>query len=539
MPEIPRYNRQVLPGRVPRAARLPLALPSFGGRALAEGLASMGTLVEQLDEAEAVSFTSKVSAEAIQHFTSRVPEAQREAPEGASGFAGVFDAEVKDYITKALKAAPSDQARELTEARLKELNLKILKENVTFEGNAGRAQRLSDIDQSRKALARSAFDAPDRSGEFLAQARGDLAAAADTWMLPLDISDRQGLAEKEIAQAAIKGLIAREPSTAVAALEAGHFDIGLDATTKASLVSQAKEASAAMERDRRAAEKAARRAEERALEDAQRATQDLFIARLADPNHPDGPLTYMDVLNSNLDPVGVGSKDAFRVKIKKQLSGEDLNVTDPRLYRDRAGRIATGEISDTRALIGDIGNGLSNNDYERLARKIENASTAKGRDEQQRIEEVLGDAKKELSGSNIFRGINDIVGNRLVRLFDLDLEDALEKGVAEGRSVREMLDVRRPDNVVHPLIQKYSRTQVERLRDDAQEVAGKTAGRGVGEWFLQWLGLDDEDGGGGAPAPALEAPDDPVGAETAIPPRKPGESTSEWYKRTGRKRPGR
>ncbi len=497
MAEIPRYERTRRPARTGRGPRLPIEQPSGGTRALSEAFGFLGQLAAKRDESEAVSFASRVSAEAARHFSIRLPEAQRQAPEGAAGFAGAMDVEIQEYVADALKAAPSDLAREMAGERLSKFQVELFEGAVTFEAAAGRNKYLVDFDRGLDALSVAAFNDPGGSGKYLAQARGDLVAADDTWMLPNDVSERRSRLAPAIATAAVKGLIATEPRAAVAALDGGVFDAGLDAVIKAALKKSATEAVDAIERESKAAVKAAEAAAKKAKKEARAATQNDYLARLKDPGQK--PPSVREILASNLEPVGQGSKKTFVDLIEKKLQGEDLNFTDPRVYRDRQEKIANGEITDSRALLADIGNGLSITDYERLEGDIEKARTVKGKAELALKEQALDRGRRRLTTTDNFLGIKDPEGEDRIDAFRRDLEDALQDGEMAGKTWKDMTDPRHPDFITDKLIELYEEGPREMLRRQVRTFAGE-AGEAAGD------------------APDL---------------RKPGETIAEWRKRTG------
>lgn len=498
MPEIPRYQRTQLPAASGRGARLPIGQPTGGGRALAGAFGFLGQLAADLEESEAVSFTSLESAKMMRRYSIRGPEARGQAPEGAPGFAPMMDAEVGDDIDEVLARAPNDQARELFQERATEFRTKFFASNMTFEVAAGRKKRLTDFDRGIAALGVATFNDPGGAGKYLAQGRGDLTAAAATWMLPVDASERRSRLEPAIATAAVRGLIVTNPKAAVAALDAGVFDAGLDATIKATLGKSAKEAVDAMEREREAAVKAAEKAAAKARKEAQAATQNDYLARLKDPEKK--PPGVGEILASNLEPTGQGSKKTFIDLAEKKLRGKDLDFTDPRVYRARREAILDGSISDPETLLDDVGRGLGITDYERLAADIEKGRTEKGKAELGLRKRALQLAAKELVTSNSLLGISDPEGERRLYALEFELDEALGKGEAAGKSYRSMLDPGSPDYVLGPLIETYRESPLEAMARQAREFSGKPAA--------------------------------PAGAAPAA--RKPGESIAEWRKRTGR-----
>lgn len=499
--EIPRYQRSVAAVGPARAARLrPSAAGGVFGAA-AQGLETVAGILADREEAEAVAFASKVSAEAARHFSIRGHQAKAQAPEGATGFAGAFDAEIDTYAKDILAQAPNDTARELASARLGKLRENLFEDALDFEVKATQRQRLTDFDTGINALTTAAFNDPGGAARYLAQAEGDLKAAASVWMLPQDVSERRGKLAEGIAGAAVKGLIAADPAAALAALDQGVFDPGLDGTAKSTLRKSATEALDAVERERKAAAKEAERLAEKAQKDRREGLQNDFLTRLNDPQAP--VPTVREVLSSDLSPAGAGSKKTFIDLIEKKRSGADLNVTDPRVYRARRAAIEGGLLRGAEALIPDIGNGLSITDYERLKSDMARASTDRGKADLSLRGRAAALAKRELVNSKPLLGINDRAGERRLYALEFELDQKLAEGEQAGKTYQNMLDPRSPDYVLGPLIQTYRRTPDEELADQVRAL--------------------------GALAPGEKTP-----APSADMARLPGETIQQWRERTGK-----
>lgn len=471
MPEIPSYHRNVQVPDVPRGARLPLVLPGYGGQALVQSLADLGAAAQKVDEADAVAYTVRETADAERHSSTLLVEMQQQAPEGAPGFAADVDAKFQAYAADVVARAPNDQARELVNARLTNLGVDLFKRAVSFEAKARRAAKLADIERAGDALAVAAYNDPAGAGRYLTQAHGNLTAADATGITAGDARAEGDKLTAKITEAAVKGLIATEPDVAVSALAVGHFDVGLDAAKKAALVRSAKEASAAAERDRKAAIREADAAAKKLLESEQKATANDFLARLNDPAAGEAaksPPTLREVLASNLEPTGEMSKKMFVGLIEKKRQGADLNVTDPRVYRDLSGQILDGTITDRKQLLPRIGDGLGINDAERLERDIERARTDAGKFDLALKKRTIDFARSQLvGGKGLMPGERDITGEKRLLLFEAELDKNLAKGQRDGKSYSDMLNPLSPDYMSGPLVAKYYLTWPEKLKMQA------------------------------------------------------------------------
>ncbi len=242
----------------------------------------------------------------------------------------------------------------------------------------------------------------------------------------------------------------------------------------------------------------ARVLEDRAKREAQNATQGSFLQRLRDPANPAGMLTTNEILQSNLDPFGQGSQETFLNLMQRQASGADLNTTDPRIYRDLRREVLDGKIKDPREVLDYVSKGLSIGDYQRLETEIDQGRTAQGRADQAAKKRFLDFAEKQITGSNSFLGIRDIVGDQRAYEFEFAVNSAIGKGIAEGKSLQSMLDPRSKD-YLGPMIDQARRTPAERLRDQAAQFRAS-----------------------------------PPSQPADVPARKPGETIGEWRQRTGK-----
>lgn len=508
--EIPRYSSRVgVPG-IPRGQRLSAA--DFGGgtdlSAIGEAVAVVGDVIQKQDEADAVSFASTVTSTAARHFTTRIPELQQTATGNARGYAGTVDAEWDAWIESNVADAPNPLAGKMARERLSQMRQKSFSAAVGFEAQQVHAGRLTDFDTGVDALAVAAFNDPANAAKYLSQGAADLMAAEKTWMLPATATERKQAVIEKITQGALNGLIATAPGDAVAKLKAGYFDGGINAAQKSAFLATAENAVTQMENERAARIREAEAAAEKAEKAARLQTQEDLLARLNDPTQPAPSVS--EIMKTNLDPVGQGSKDFFIKLAHKKMTGAEMNYTDPRKYRDLAGLVAQGKIRDPEVLQMHIGDGLSVEGYGKLKSDIEKAQTTAGQAELAQVRRAVSYAKTQLTGTTIFGGA-DTAGEQRLYSFEFELEREIDKGRAEGKTVEDMLDPTVEGNIINPLIKKYHRTPIERLHDQVQALNPAEP----------------------APRPtAIPASENPA---AAVQQRRPGETIAEYLERTGRK----
>ncbi len=211
---VPRYGESTTvpkPRLDHRASDDPTA--GAGMQALADGLEQVGTIIEQEAEADAVSWVSRVTADAQVHWARREAELRSGAGEGAPGHTQQMGVEWDQWFGQMLEEAPNDLAREMLTERLGDLRSSLRSRAVTFQHGAVTAQRTTDFGLTVDRLAEAVRTGVMSREAALAQFDGDLAGADRTWMLPEAVSDwrarREGLFRQEEVSAAEGRLTAR------------------------------------------------------------------------------------------------------------------------------------------------------------------------------------------------------------------------------------------------------------------------------------------------------------------------------------------
>ncbi len=152
--------------------------------ALADGLETVGAVLQQEAEADAVSWTSRVAAEARVYWARREAELQATAADGAPGHTRQLAGEWEQWLADTLAQAPNDLARDMATDRLSGLWPPLSARAVLFQHGAVIAQRVADFGLTVDALAEAVRIGAMGRDEALTQFDGDLDAAARTWMLP-------------------------------------------------------------------------------------------------------------------------------------------------------------------------------------------------------------------------------------------------------------------------------------------------------------------------------------------------------------------
>jgi hypothetical protein len=210
------------------------------------------------------------------------------------------------------------------------------------------------------------------------------------------LSEKQALALKipgdsELTKNAVRGWIDLNPELAKKQLNEGKWDKSIDGDVKNQLLGQADQAIRARETE----VERQRREQERILQEKQKSTQNDFLQKMAD-----NQLSTKDILNSNLDPFGSGSKEQF-IQLLKTHQNERIR-TDPGTMMMIWDRIHLPDddpkkIRDENDLNPYFGRGLTLENIQALRGEIDGTRSEQGKIEAELKKGVIDVAKGTLT----------------------------------------------------------------------------------------------------------------------------------------------
>lgn len=250
----------------------------------------------------------------------------------------------------------------------------------------------------------------------------------------------------DLTVSAMQGQIAMNPAEAKKILDGTELDNKIDAKTKNSLYDALDQEL----RARRADAAAQDAATLRARTEAQRVTQDGFIKA-----HAEKKLNVRDVLNSNLEAVGSGSKDFF-IKLIEADAEKELTTSDPTTVIDTFRRIRMkdgekGKIydeSDLDELV--LERKLTIADWKMFREEVSGGKSEEGRQMLQWKKNTL-DVAKVLTTTNPLAGVKDQDGDKRLARFEIWFEQEFRKQRAEGVPVAELLSPNSPKWLGHQI----------------------------------------------------------------------------------------
>lgn len=318
--------------------------------------------------------------------------------------------------------------------------------------------------------------------------------------------------EAQLSKAALRGWTQLNPDYAKKKLASGEFDSTLGADGKAQMLGEIDQAVRAkeIEAERRMRE------QERIVKLQQEKTQNSFLQSMVDKN-----LTAKDILNSNLEAFGSGSKEQFLNMLKVANSPDEKLKDDPATTIALFNRIHLpdgdpNKITNDADLNSYFGNGVSMTTLQKLRDEVQGQNTEQGRIDAEMKRQVFEIAKGKLTRSNPLTGFKDPIGDEQMAKFQAWFLETYRTERANGKTAASLLNPTSPE-YLGKQIGSYTRTPQQMLRD---MVPKKPTGDGG-------LAVTPSVPTAGAANSTFIAPPKPK-----KPSRKPGESAADYISRT-------
>ena len=334
--------------------------------------------------------------------------------------------------------------------------------------------------------------------------------------LPAQAAEKLRLeSQNQLAKASIRGWIKLNPDIAREQLDKGKWDSHINGEVKDQLYGEID----TQIRANSVQEERMKKQKEEARQQAQLETQNDFLKRMQT-----GSLSPNDVLNSDLDAFGSGSKEAFirMIEVKNKETNEKKITTDSSVFINLWDRthLPDGDpnkITNENDLNKYFGRGLTVDNINTLRAEIQGKKTIEGGAEAELKKGLMDLAKGKLTRSNPLTGIRDPIGDEnYQRYLNSFLKDYAKKR-QEGMSPEQLLN---PDSkdYLGKNINQYIRSQRDVMRDMVRSQA-RTA-----------VPIPQQD---------LNNPVQAAAAETLttkkLPlPRQPNESAQDYLKRIGK-----
>ncbi len=321
--------------------------------------------------------------------------------------------------------------------------------------------------------------------------------------------------QAELAKSAVRGWIKLDPQLAKKQLDAKQWDNFFDGDAKYQMYGEVKQAESAM----RIEEERRRTEAKRLREEQQTNTQNQMLSAMTE-----NKLSTKEILESNLDPFGSGSKQQFLNMLEAHENSKANKIkTDSGVFISLFEKIHlpdgnTNKIVDENDLNRYLGKGLTIESLNQLRAEMQGKKTQAGSTESELKKGVIDIAKGQLTRSNPLTGIRDPIGDEQQQRFMSWFLTEYEEKRKAGKSATELLDPNSSD-YLGKQIGRFTRSQQQILQDMTRSLAPKPS-------VQPEVAAPVSAGPGTSPTAA------PVSAEPTVNARQPGESAADYLKRT-------
>lgn len=518
MPEIKEYQpRSEVTGPVNtrRATSEDIGGGSRAYEIAGDALQSVGdTITRRAEQAEVSDLNAKMSG-AQAEFTNRWREALRTAKPGDPELATRFLTDFDDNIGKIGDEVGTSAGRRYFNQASAAMRGHFVE--ATFQGQAHLAgvKAKEDYVISLKSLSSTLMNDP--SSFELARGMHDagLESLIEHGGLSREAAEElrtQG--NTDLAKSSIRGWAKLNPEQAKKDLNDGKWDGLVGGDLKNQMLGEVDQEirGRELEAQRRRAE------EERVLKQKQEATQNQFLKTMSDDK-----LSVKDILDSNLDAFGSGSKEQFLQLLETHENQREKRIrTDPGTMIDLFTRIHLPDgdpkqLRDENELNAYFGKGLTMESLTQLRGEVQGRRTVDGGIEADLKKGVIEIAKGALTKSNPMLGIRDSEGDAQMQKFMSYFLTEFSTQRKNGKSAKELLDPDSP-SYLGKEIRRFTRTPTQIINDMVKNANPKPA-----------------EGSGLAAPPASTTPTPGAAGPGSAPPpkavRNPGESAADYLKR--------
>ena len=376
MPVIREYTQQTsTPGPIQRSAYSPDQFGAASGRAMENLGAAVtntaDTVAKRMDQQNTSDVTAKLT-KANADLAIDLQETLRKAEPGDETVFEEYNKRVEETIGKIGEEANTISARSFFQEASARIKGQLSKTAADGQAELAGIKAVTDYQDTINSLSSATLADPSSiqlQRDLHKQAINNLVA---TGRLPREKAiqlEQQG--DTALAKSSIRGWIEMNPSYAKEKLKSGEFDKELGADGKVQMLGEIEQAerAAEVEEERRI------RQQERLAKKQQQQTQNDFLEKMVA-----GDLTTKDILASNLEAFGSGSKEQFIEMLKRANSSEERLKTDSSTMITLFNRIHLpdgdpNKLVDENELNNYFGRGLSMADLNRLRDEMQGKQT--------------------------------------------------------------------------------------------------------------------------------------------------------------------
>lgn len=503
MPELQLFTAE------PRRVSLPetnAGAPFAALRGVAGAIASGADRVLQSVEQSEVSDIQARLAEARSVLTVQLKERSDAAEPGDTEFAYKFTEEATQYLNPLAERVQTRAGRQAYEQLSASLIGDLYERAGLHQATLTGIKAKNDVLNTMERHGNTLLVDPTQFDSILSQTLTGL--ELNPTIPAIVKTELQTTARNELARSAVQGVIHNlDPTLAKQQLMDGQWDPYLKTEHKAMLIAQAEQG---INAQRIEAERQKKLAQEQ-VEAAREQTRNDFMQRFTE-----GELSTQDVLDSNLEAFGDGSKKSFLDMLERKATTPGRIITDIGTKKALFNRIhlpdgTPNKIVDEAELYQWYGRGIDDADLNFLRGEVQMRKTSAGRVESDLRKQFLDTIERQVSTTNLFTGKIDPIGDENFQRFLVWFESEYKRERDAGTPAAALLD---PDNPKY--LGKYAKQFIKDPITQMREMADKVRN----EARPEVRAVPPGEVPAGTPLPA-----------NAPPPRKPGETPEQYLKR--------
>lgn len=464
MPVIREYRQQVnAPGPISQREHSADLYGAAEGRALegaGQAVSNAGeTMAKRLDQQNTSDVTAKIT-KANSDLAIDLQKTIREATPGDPKPFEQYQQRVDDVLGKVGEDANTISARQFYQEASVRIKGQLSQTAAAGQAELAGVKAVTDYTDTLNSLSSAVMADPSSM-----QLQRDLHKAAinnlvKTGGLPAHKAlELEQHGETAIAKATLRGWIENNPKYAKDKLKSGEFDNELGAEGKKQMLGEIDQAERAAEIDRERRIKE----QERMTKVRQEQVQNDFLVSLTE-----GKLDTKQILNSNLEAFGSGSKEQFLQMLK--ASNQREIKTNPAVMISLFERINL-EDGDPKKIYDEndlneyvIKGQLAFADLDRLRGEMQGKKTTQGKIENDMRKQLFNQARSKLTKANPMLGIKDPVGDEQMAKFMGAFYDEYKVQRAAGIPARKLLDPT-SDEYLGKLITNFQRDRKQIMKD--------------------------------------------------------------------------
>lgn len=422
------------------------AVEKFGNQ-----LSQVGEVIKKNQESQEVSDLNAKFADVHAQYTNEFQKQLQDGTLDSTKFMDNFNDNVQNLSDGIQTAAGQRHFNELAATYQSHFAQTAIAGSAQLAGEKAKNDYAAVLDKSSSALLNdpSSFDVAkqlhDQTIDSLVEFSGLPARHAD---------DLRTKGTTELAKSAVEGWIRLNPSEAQQQLNSGKWDEYFNGDVKKQLYGEADQAI----RGRTAEDLRAQKLKQDEMAAAQTATQNQFLDKMQQ-----GQLSAKDVLQSNLDPFGSGSKEQF-IKMIETSNKEAKITTDPdtftRIFQD----IHSGKITDENALNEYMGHGLTLENIVQLRNELKGKGTQAGDAETILKRSFFSNAQAQIAKPDPVTKLPDPQGAANYQKFLSQALTDYDTGRKAGKTPAELLTPGKLDYIGNT-ISNYQRTPQQIMQD--------------------------------------------------------------------------